>query len=82
MKRIAILLVLLALTACEPTDEQVAHMREVLPPGCLIQDLGPYGNVSHVIMVQCSGRQSRAESYMQQAGKTQVPIASIQIDPR
>ena len=44
----------LGLSGCnEPTADQIARARSVLPTDCQIFDIGAYGGVSDLIVVRC-----------------------------
>jgi hypothetical protein len=81
MKRIFLILIAtLALTGCDPSADEQAHMREVLPPGCTISDLGSYGDIDHVITVICDGRRTQTQSYEERHGKSHRDISSVEIE--
>lgn len=82
MKPVVAIVALLFLTACEPSAEEQRRVTQQLPPGCTVQDVGSYGDVSHLIIVDCAGRQTRTMNYQQQSGKYIRPIAVVQWEPR
>lgn len=84
MHRFLALLSLLALSACDPSESEKAHMAANLPAGCVLRDLGSWGDIEHVVMVLCDGRKTTSMNYQQRrwVGRAvvQVPVASVQID--
>lgn len=70
------------LAGCDPTPEETARIRQQLPPGCEIRDLGSYGEVSHVVIVWCDGRRTETQSYKQRVGRTSRSHAVVQIANR
>lgn len=59
------------LAACEPTEEQKAKLKGALPDGCVVHDIGSYGEIDNLIIVECSGHTvTSSYSYLhQQNGK-------------
>lgn len=70
----------LGLSACEPTSEDNARVKRMLPPGCEIMNLGQWGNISQLVVVNCAGHSARATHWRQSAGKTSSEIVSIEIE--
>lgn len=73
MKMIAIAsLSLLLLAACEPTEEQKTKLKNALPKGCVAHEIGSYGSIDQLIIIECTGREvTAAYTYMRQSnGKT------------
>ena len=58
--------------AAIPTPEEVEALERALPPGCVAHDVGSYGKLDNLLIVECSGREVTASySYMhEQHGKT------------
>lgn len=80
MKFIVLALATLVLAACDPTPEQQAKVRAALPPGCTVQDVGEYGSINHLVIVNCIGHQTRTQNFMERHGKTSTSNAIVQID--
>jgi hypothetical protein len=82
MKRIILVaLAGIALAACEPTPEQKLKLERSLPPGCAIHDVGEYGPVRHLVIVECQGRRSLTLHHNENRGKSGSPaFVTVQID--
>lgn len=63
---------LVLLAACQPTEEEKQNLKKALPEGCVAHDVGSYGSIDQLIIIECTGRKVTASySYMhQQNGKT------------
>lgn len=61
---------IVALGACQASPEQKAYVRENLPAGCEVHDLGPYGGLIQLVVVTCEGRASTASNFGWRSGKT------------
>ena len=63
---------LLFLVACDdPTPEQQQKLKQSLPAECELIDIGQYGSIDNLIIINCDGRSVTASyTYMhQQNGK-------------
>lgn len=72
MKKLAFISIL-ALAACDdPTPEQRTKLKQALPDGCEVIEVGQYGSIDQLIIIDCNGRDVTASySYMSQSnGKT------------
>ena len=72
MKMIAAALsTVLVLAACEPTEEEKGKLKNALPDGCVAHDIGSYGTIDNLIIIECEGRRvTTTYSHMyQQNGK-------------
>lgn len=63
------------LTGCEPTADEVNSAKEVLPPGCVIREIGSYGGHYDVLVVICDGRPTTSAHY--RSGKTSRDVLQI-----
>jgi len=73
MIKYAVLVSVLFLAACyEPTPEQQQKLKQSLPEGCTVIEVGQYGSIDSLIIIECEGRRVTASyTYMhQQNGKT------------
>lgn len=83
MRAICLVTVGLLLAACEPSKEQIERVSEALPPGCKVRNIGPYGDVRHLVIVICEGRPTRSVEYNYPVGKTSHDVTVLQIgEPR
>lgn len=64
------------LTACDPTDEQRARAHNALPAGCRLIDIGSYGDIKSLVVVNCDGARTTSSnfSWTQPAGKTVTTV--------
>lgn len=72
----------LSLAACgEPTAEQIARVNAALPEGCTLTDLGSYGSVQHLIVVNCVDRtvHTSTAQYIKSYGKTSASVAEVTV---
>ena len=62
----------LVLTACKPSEEEKGNLKKALPEGCVAHDIGSYGSIDNLLIVECEGRRvTTTYSHMhQQHGKT------------
>ena len=78
------LLVYFDLQSAIPTQEEIKNLNESLPSGCTFHDVGSYGVIDRLIIVECEDRKvTSSYGYMrQQNGKlTEVDLsAAIVID--
>jgi hypothetical protein len=65
-----VLLSVLLLAGCDPTPEDKARVNEKLPAGCVLSDLGPYGDIHRVLVVACTGRIASVTGYTETETKT------------
>lgn len=75
MKRLVILLAAaLTLTGCfdKPTPEEQAAAKAALPPGCVIHNIGNYGDIHNLVVIVCDGRKVSSLNYTEShsVGKT------------
>ena len=81
MKNLALIgLAALLLAACEPTEEEKAKLKGTLPEGCTAHDIGSYGEIDNLIIVECTGQMvTSSYSYLhQQNGKaSEVDQAAV-----
>lgn len=80
MRYLLIVASALTLAGCDPTDEQVAKVRAALPAGCVVRDLGSYGDINHLVVVTCNDRRTQTQNFRQHQGKTTVPVTVIQVE--
>jgi hypothetical protein len=71
----SIMLAIAALTvlaACKPTEEEKQKLEKALPPGCVAHDIGKYGSINQLVIIECSGRNVTAaySSDSRTTGKT------------
>lgn len=71
MKKILII-GLLFLAACKPTEEEKQNLMNALPEGCVVNDIGSYGSIDNLIIITCDGRQVEATHtrMLQQNGRS------------
>ena len=80
MKKL-ILIATLALSGCN----EEAHKRQLdiinlqLPDGCVAADVGSYGNISHVLVVVCKGRDTTSTNTSWVSGRTTKSAVTLQI---
>lgn len=55
-KALAIGAALLLLAACKPSEEEQRNLRNALPEGCVVHDIGSYGEIQRLIVIECTGR--------------------------
>lgn len=73
MKKIVLAMAALtALAACEPTEEQKQNLKKALPEGCVAHDIGRYGEINRLVIIECNGRKVSAaySSDTRSSGKT------------
>jgi hypothetical protein len=57
MKKIAMACAaLLILAACEPTEEEKQNLKKSLPEGCVAHDIGKYGEINRLVIIECTGK--------------------------
>ncbi len=55
-----------------PSQEEIQNLERALPEGCVAHDVGSYGRIDNLIVIECEGRAvTTTYTYMhQQHGKT------------
>ena len=58
--------------AAIPTQEEIDNLNRALPEGCVVHDVGSYGRIDRLLIIDCEGKQvTSTYGYMrQQNGKT------------
>lgn len=83
MIKYALLASVLVLAACnEATPEQKTKLKQMLPEGCIVLEVGEYGSIDNLVIIQCDGKKVTASyTYMhQQNGKTsEVDRAAVYV---
>ena len=71
MKKL-ILIATLALAGCneEKRAYQLDKIKDRLPKGCAVADVGSYADVNHVLVVVCDGANTVSTNTSWRAGKT------------
>lgn len=46
----------LVLAACEPSEEEKGNLKKALPEGCVAHDIGSYGSIDNLLIIECEGR--------------------------
>ncbi len=48
-----------------PSQEEIQNLENVLPKDCVAHDIGSYGKIDNLVIIECAGRQvSAAYTYM------------------
>ena len=47
---------LIVLAACKPTEEEKQNLEKALPEGCVAHDIGKYGEINRLVIIECTGR--------------------------
>jgi hypothetical protein len=71
--------------AAIPTQEEIQNLEDALPEGCIAHDIGSYGKIDTLIVVECEGSQVTSSiGYMhQQNGKVpEVDFSAVFIIDR
>lgn len=66
--------------AAIPTQEEIQNLDRALPEGCIAHDVGSYGKIDKLIIVECEGsRVTSSIGYMrEQNGKaTEVDLSAV-----
>ena len=51
-----------------PTPEEVERLKNALPAGCAAHDIGSYGNIDNLVIIECEGRDvSASYTYMHES---------------
>lgn len=80
MRYIIAAIALLSLAACDPTEEEKNNVRNKLPSGCYLTDLGTYGEIRRLIVVTCDNRKTTTANYIVPSGKSSYQLTSIIIE--
>jgi len=64
----------------EPTSTQLNKINSQLPEGCVFKDLGEYGTVDSVVMVDCKHRDTTTTTSYDRHGKTSETNTTVKVD--
>ena len=55
-----------------PSPEEIQNLRNALPEGCVAHDVGTYGKIDNMVVIECAGKDVTASyTYMyERHGKT------------
>jgi hypothetical protein len=53
------------LAGCETSEEEKNRVEEALPEGCVLIDLGQYGNIDALVMITCEGRKTTSVNILE-----------------
>lgn len=53
----------------KPSVDELNRIKQGLGEGCVFKDLGSYGKIDHVVMVQCEGKTATTTSSFDRHGK-------------
>ena len=81
MKKL-ILIAALALAGCveEERKRELDGINTKLPEGCIMSDMGYYGNIRHVLIVVCEGAKTISTNTSWVSGKTTMNGVTVQIE--
>lgn len=63
-----------------PTQEEINNLNQALPEGCVVHDVGSYGKIDRLLIVECeNSKVTSTFGYMQQQnGKsTEVDLSTV-----
>jgi hypothetical protein len=80
MKKL-LLIAVLVLAGCneEERKRERDSINGQLPEGCVVADVGSYGNISYVLVVICKGRDTTSTNWSWTSGKTTKSAVTLQI---
>jgi hypothetical protein len=81
MKKL-ILIAALALAGCneEGRKRELDGINAKLPEGCVMSDMGSYGNIRRVLVVICGGAKTTSINTSWMEGKTTMNGVTVQIE--
>ena len=74
-----VLIALLVLAGCEDRAVQKERIEKELPPDCSMTDLGEYGYISNLVVIQCDGRPTTTTAGAYRAGKAMSTYTTVEI---